>query len=42
MVNQLIHELEKYQLKGSFIFKQTSKLSEVCNIPVQNDLAGLL
>ncbi len=41
MVNKLIQELEKYQLKGSFIFKQTSRLSEVCNIPVQNDLAGL-
>src|SRR5690606_23813547 len=41
MVNQLIQELEKYQLKGSFIFKQTSRLSEVCNIPTQSDLAGL-
>lgn len=41
MIKDLIQDLEKYQLKGSFIFKQNSKLSEVCTIPIQNDLAGL-
>lgn len=41
MTNQLLKNLENYQLKGSFIFKQNSKLNEVCTIPIQNDLAGL-
>lgn len=41
MTNQLLKNLENYQLKGSFVFNQTSILSEVCNIPKINDLAGL-
>lgn len=41
MLTQLIENLENYQLKGSFVFNQTSILSEVCNIPKINDLAGL-
>lgn len=41
MIKDLIQDLEKYQLKGSFVFKQNSKLSEVCTIPILNDLAGL-
>lgn len=41
MIKDLIQDLEKYQLKGSFIFKHDSKLSDVCSIPKINELAGL-
>ncbi|WP_313578160.1 hypothetical protein [Chishuiella sp.] len=41
MLTQLIENLENYQLKGNFIFKQNSKLSGICNIPNTNELAGL-
>lgn len=41
MTKQLLKNLENYLLKGSFVFNQTSILSEVCNIPKINDLAGL-
>jgi hypothetical protein len=39
--SKLLSDLEKYESKGFFYFRESDVLSSVCNIPVRKDYSGL-
>jgi len=40
-VNELISNLNKYRIKGQFLFSTDDRLSQACNISVRKDYSGL-